>query len=1066
MASVVNARDILLASISPRMVGVGLGGNITVDPTQVPGLPATMAEVATLGKILFVSAPTQVFKKDASGNWDSTTIVITAHLSGGLSGAVTWVIVSGTYTGSLTDVSGTLTIDRTFMTTDQITVRASVTDSVTSVTYTDDIDMVKLVDGSNQLIGYLTNEAHALPADPTGVITSYAGAGGSFKVFFGITDVTASSTFSVAANPDGVTQSISNTSGTNGNYSVTSAGSWASASTATSVTYTATYLTFSVTKVFTLAKAVAGVAGGDATAYWETVSAGAIKRDTTNALTPTTVTVSALAATGALAPAAYGGRFAIATTTNGSTFTNQYTSVANESSKTFTVPTGTTIIAVRFRLYKAGTTSFATTTDMFDEQLVPIVIDGSKALTPVLTNHACTIPCDATGAPSTFSGTAATMQVFEGGTALTYVTSGPTAGQWTFTETISPTGSISTASITGTGTNTATIANRSSIASGTSTLVVTSAYAITAVRADGTSVSLSIDQTFTKSLNGTAGTAGVRGSLVGNGSQFGIRPAAWSDTLANRVIENMNTGGTGTSGIALGSMTAPGLIVGDTVTLGDGNPWWTTLGAWSSATAYVQNDISISSGIAYRALQAGTNKTPASNTDYWIAIGTVNARGAWATGTSYAQSDTSTSGGTTYLAKVKHTSGATLAADLATPEWTQTKYWGGAAWLLQGSVVDGNLLVKGTMSADKIFGGTINGVTLDISGTVTGSDGNATAYFNKAGGGVYGTITYSGSTGAVFGKTSTSGALTAVYGLMTVTGGKGAVMGQSTNIGTPAMYAYMNAGGSGYALVAEADVTFLTQAKSIHAIGTAQFDNDLVISGQLRGGGTPNTDAAVIGYGTGTLHGGRFHHSSGRAGFIGSGSSSFNYDFYADGSGTNYGPFTGAHDALIPSGAAMPEVGDIVVDVKCLYRGGVSNTIFEVAVSSKPRQKSRTGVASMAPVAWDISSCPAALKTWVEVEDEHGNTVKEALVTPDAVALERTHLYFSMNAVGEGMVNVCGENGDIEAGDFIVTSSMAGKGMRQDDDVFHNYTVASARETVTFDFPAQVKTIACKYLTQ
>jgi hypothetical protein len=68
------------------------------------------------------------------------------------------------------------------------------------------------------------------------------------------------------------------------------------------------------------------------------------------------------------------------------------------------------------------------------------------------------------------------------------------------------------------------------------------------------------------------------------------------------------------------------------------------------------------------------------------------------------------------------------------------------------------------------------------------------------------------------------------------------------------------------------------------------------------------------------------------------------------------------------------------------------------------------------------------------------------------------------NSVGEGLINVCGEAGNIAAGDLIVTSSMAGKGMKQADDIVRSRTAAKARESVTFDTPGQVKQIACIYL--
>lgn len=55
-----------------------------------------------------------------------------------------------------------------------------------------------------------------------------------------------------------------------------------------------------------------------------------------------------------------------------------------------------------------------------------------------------------------------------------------------------------------------------------------------------------------------------------------------------------------------------------------------------------------------------------------------------------------------------------------------------------------------------------------------------------------------------------------------------------------------------------------------------------------------------------------------------------------------------------------------------------------------------------------------------------------------------------VNSVGEGAMWVCDVNGDINIGDFITTSSVAGYGMRQADDVAHGYTVAKASTKVAF----------------
>ena len=66
--------------------------------------------------------------------------------------------------------------------------------------------------------------------------------------------------------------------------------------------------------------------------------------------------------------------------------------------------------------------------------------------------------------------------------------------------------------------------------------------------------------------------------------------------------------------------------------------------------------------------------------------------------------------------------------------------------------------------------------------------------------------------------------------------------------------------------------------------------------------------------------------------------------------------------------------------------------------------------------------------------------------------------------MGEGQINIIGEGGNLEAGDLIVTSSTAGKGMKQSDDIVRSYTVAKVREDVTFTSLTEEKLVACIYL--
>jgi hypothetical protein len=46
---------------------------------------------------------------------------------------------------------------------------------------------------------------------------------------------------------------------------------------------------------------------------------------------------------------------------------------------------------------------------------------------------------------------------------------------------------------------------------------------------------------------------------------------------------------------------------------------------------------------------------------------------------------------------------------------------------------------------------------------------------------------------------------------------------------------------------------------------------------------------------------------------------------------------------------------------------------------------------------------------------------------------------------------VCDYSGSFENGDYITTSPIKGLGMRQDDDILHNYTVAKITQDCEFD---------------
>lgn len=209
-----------------------------------------------------------------------------------------------------------------------------------------------------------------------------------------------------------------------------------------------------------------------------------------------------------------------------------------------------------------------------------------------------------------------------------------------------------------------------------------------------------------------------------------------------------------------------------------------------------------------------------------------------------------------------------------------------------------------------------------------------------------------------------------------------------------------------------------------------------------------------------TNHGVRGTNARGTSGIVGCQNG---YNFYADGAATlDYGTFTGAHDVLFDPQESI-ELGDIVVDSECLLKSTMSNVMCVVTKSTIANQKGTIGVIAVIRGYLRNEYPPAAFDMYNNsVVDDFGNTT-----SPHTTIYEYccdNYYYHSINALGEGQINVCGENGNLETGDLIVASSIPGKGMRQSDDIIRSYTVAKCREPVVFDYPEQVKMVACIYL--
>ena len=174
-------------------------------------------------------------------------------------------------------------------------------------------------------------------------------------------------------------------------------------------------------------------------------------------------------------------------------------------------------------------------------------------------------------------------------------------------------------------------------------------------------------------------------------------------------------------------------------------------------------------------------------------------------------------------------------------------------------------------------------------------------------------------------------------------------------------------------------------------------------------------------------------------------------------SGASY-PFTAGHDALQLLSHDIPEVGDLMVDVALIAAPTINDAITQMTVSSRANQK---GVIGVFTGVTGTDFVPASLSEYVEAPDGTKTSIQ---FKPEYANIYDTYRCIGVNAIGEGKINVCGQNGNIAIGDLICTSDMAGKGMKQFDDLYHSYTVAKSRQEVIFTSPDQVFQIACIYL--
>ena len=249
--------------------------------------------------------------------------------------------------------------------------------------------------GAPAYTAILTNESHVFAGDISNAITGSATT--QVIAYKGSTEQTVT-----ISSVNGKTAAITDTdtgiaglkfkcsalSGTSPTITFTCTTSFVSANGTIPIVFTVDGVSF--TKMFTYSIAFKGdigntgspgqpgSPGAPATSYWLISSASAVQKTSigTITVTPSTLTFTGKSQTGTATPTDYACRWIIAYSTDGTNYTNLYTSSANEASKSITV--ATTYKTIRARMYLAGGT-----TTLLDEQIIPVVSDGVKGDTGI-----------------------------------------------------------------------------------------------------------------------------------------------------------------------------------------------------------------------------------------------------------------------------------------------------------------------------------------------------------------------------------------------------------------------------------------------------------------------------------------------------------------------------------------------------------------------------------------------------------------------------------------------------------------------------------------------------------
>jgi hypothetical protein len=166
--------------------------------------------------------------------------------------------------------------------------------------------------------------------------------------------------------------------------------------------------------------------------------------------------------------------------------------------------------------------------------------------------------------------------------------------------------------------------------------------------------------------------------------------------------------------------------------------------------------------------------------------------------------------------------------------------------------------------------------------------------------------------------------------------------------------------------------------------------------------------------------------------------------------------FTGQHRSIISNEAIENNIENYI-GLIVSSTGKIASRIYNENTDTYELKYDVDGITinESIPIV-DISNTPNDKRCFGVIsdrEDENSDTTENTFGNLVSVSKkDQNDTRIHINSVGEGAIWVIKiSNENIENGDYITTSAIEGYGMKQSDDLLHNYTVAKATMDCTFD---------------